>query len=90
MLTKKTRKALETMMVSSADAAEFEATLLVPAALKDDFKQRLEIAMADKESAAEVANALENGLASLSKRSSDALAAALASNEASLEMFSVA
>ncbi len=88
MLTKRTRKALETMLVSSADASQFEALLLVPAAPSEDFKDRLEIAMADKKSAAEVANALENGLASLSKRSSDALAVALASKEASLEMFS--
>lgn len=77
------------MLVSSSDASGWEAVLLVPSTLKDDFKDRIEIAMADKEAAAEVINALENGLASLSKRSSDALAVALASKEASLEMFSV-
>lgn len=87
MLTTKTKKALETMMVSKSDATAIKSLLLAPAALNEDFKARIEIAMADKESAAELTNALENGLASLSKRSSDVLSVALASKTASLEMF---
>lgn len=89
-MTAATKNALKIALVSESLADEVEAKLASPGAISSDLSRNLEIAVADKAAHAEIKTALETGVASLSKRSSDALANALGSKSMSLELFTEA
>lgn len=80
-------KSLETALVSSALRDEFLAKVAAPAVLSAELDEHLELALVDADAFAEVKNAVENGIASLSKRSGDILSIALASEAAAKELF---
>jgi hypothetical protein len=82
-----TKIALDVALVSVALANELEAKLAAPAAISADLERNLRIALCDDLATAEIKVAVAAGLASISKRSSDILAIALASKAASLDLF---
>lgn len=87
-VTDKTKRTMEIALVSKALADEMEALISSPAAPSEELSRNLRNAVADDQAHAELVAALENGTASLEKRSGDALSIALASKEAAQELFS--
>lgn len=89
-MTDSTKRALDVALVSVALADEMVAKIAAPAAISTELNRNLRNALCDDTATAEIKTAVETGLASLSKRSSDILAIALASKAASLELFAEA
>lgn len=89
-LSAKTRRHLETALVDDvlrSKSDEVEALIASPTSMSDKLAKSLEIAIADDKAFAEIKTALETGLASLSKRSGDALSIALADESSAKELF---
>jgi len=89
-MTDKTKRALTVALVDAELADEVETLQAAAAPISDKLDRHLEIALADLDAKAEVKAALEAGTTSVTRKTHRALAIAVASNEAALDLFTIA